>query len=79
MLRWVLSEDRRSAVLAASSEGEAMCEEVISHCSISAFSGVVYYITSVYWIKVRRGREHTSTLGNAALDALTTSSPASFA
>ncbi|KAG9680203.1 hypothetical protein KCU99_g269, partial [Aureobasidium melanogenum] len=38
VLRWVLSEDRRSAVLAASSVEEAMWEEVMSHCSISVFS-----------------------------------------
>ena len=41
--RWVLREERRSAVLALSSVGEAMCWAVIVHCSISAFSGVVYW------------------------------------
>jgi hypothetical protein len=40
--RWVLRVDRRSSVLALSSEEEAMWEEVMSHCSISAFSAVVY-------------------------------------
>lgn len=42
--RCVLRVERRSAVLAASSEGEAMCEEVMSHCSISVLSAVVYWI-----------------------------------
>ena len=40
--RWVLREERRSAVLALSSEGEAMCEEVMSHCSISVLSVLEY-------------------------------------
>jgi len=42
VLRWVLSEERRSAVLAASSVDEAMWDEVMSHCSISVFSLVEY-------------------------------------
>lgn len=41
--RWVLREDRRSAVLAGSSVAEATWEEVMSHCSISAFSGWEYW------------------------------------
>jgi len=36
--RWVLREERRSAVFALSSDGEAMWEEVMSHCSISVLS-----------------------------------------
>jgi len=40
--RWVLREERRSAVLALSSEAEAMCEEVMSHCSISVLSVLEY-------------------------------------
>jgi len=43
VLRCVLRVESRSAVLAASSLGEAMCEDVMSHCSISAFSGAVYW------------------------------------
>jgi hypothetical protein len=41
--RCVFRADRRPAVLALSSEGEAMWEEVMSHCSISAFSALEYY------------------------------------
>jgi hypothetical protein len=40
--RWVFKEERRSAVFAGSSVAVAMWEEVMSHCSISAFSGWVY-------------------------------------
>jgi hypothetical protein len=40
--RWVFKEERRSAVFAGSSVAAAMWEEVMSHCSISAFSGWVY-------------------------------------
>lgn len=42
--RWVLRDERRSAVLAASSLGEAMWEDVMVHCSISVFSGVEYCV-----------------------------------
>lgn len=40
--RWVLRDDRRSAVFALSSVEEAMWEEVMTHCSISVFSEVEY-------------------------------------
>jgi hypothetical protein len=40
--RWVLSDERRSVVLAESSLGEAMWLAVMSHCSTSVFSAVEY-------------------------------------
>ena len=40
--RWVLKDERRSAVFAPSSLEEAMWWDVMSHCSISIFSAVVY-------------------------------------
>jgi hypothetical protein len=42
--RWVLSDERRSVVFAASSVGEAMWLAVMSHCSISVFSAVEYWL-----------------------------------
>lgn len=42
MERWVFKEERRSAVFAGSSVAVAMWDEVMSHCSISAFSGWEY-------------------------------------
>ena len=43
VLRCVFRDERRSAVFAASSVDEAMCDEVMSHCSTSVFSLPLYY------------------------------------
>ena len=42
--RCVFKDERRWAVFAASSVGEAMCADVVSHCSISTFSPSVYSV-----------------------------------
>lgn len=50
--RCVLRVERRSAVLASSSVGEAMCAAVTRNCSISVFSAVEYYpMASISYVR----------------------------
>lgn len=78
--RWVLREERRSAVLALSSVGEAMWLDVMSHCSISALSVLVYCVV----VSQRRlcrlgGYRRTSASGKRVEESLAASSFRSFA